>query len=64
MIKENYVDNFLQGERVTYHENGNVKILAHYDNGIIHGKYYQFTEDGKQIYMVEFDHGKKIEKNA
>ena len=47
LSQEYYKDGYLNGVTILYNENGTVKSLITFDEGVLDGFYFDFTDDGK-----------------
>ena len=60
--EKHWVEDRLEGEAVTYFENGEKYIIANYNNGLLHGDYFVYGTDGKVMQRYTYDSGKRIER--
>lgn len=51
----NFKEGVLDGERVSYYHNGQIKRQGLYASGALHGMWKTFNEKGDQILEVEYD---------
>lgn len=56
------LDRQLVGEYRMYDDTGQIRLRAHYSNGILHGNYIEYDEKGKVIVNKRYFAGVEIEE--
>jgi antitoxin component YwqK of YwqJK toxin-antitoxin module len=56
VLKEemNFKKGILDGEHISYFQNGQIKRKGSYNNGQLNGKWTNYNEDGKLVFEVEY----------
>ncbi len=49
-----------QGEYLRWHPNGQLEIRCHYQDGLAHGRYKEWLEDGTLAMELIFRNGKSV----
>jgi len=52
----------IEGERIIYYENGQIRQKVPFENGLVHGTITNWDENGKKVSETKFEHGKPIGK--
>lgn len=58
--QKHWVADRLEGEAITYFENGNKYIIANYNNGLLNGDYVINSTNGKIMQRYTYDNGTRI----
>ncbi|NLK49186.1 MAG: hypothetical protein GX294_00900 [Candidatus Cloacimonetes bacterium] len=58
--QKHWVADRLEGETITYFENGETYIIANYNNGLLNGNYIVKNINGKIMQRYTYDNGKRI----
>lgn len=57
LISIDQIKNGVMACRTTYHPNGEVHTISHYDNYQLHGTQHKFTASGKPLMELNWNHG-------
>jgi antitoxin component YwqK of YwqJK toxin-antitoxin module len=49
----------IQTSKITYWENGKMRLFAQYRNGNYHGKVYEWAPNGKMYHMGNYENGQE-----
>jgi antitoxin component YwqK of YwqJK toxin-antitoxin module len=58
LMTENYKNGVLEGDKVTFYDNGKVTEKSFYKNNKLNGKVFRYTDDGVQISCMTYKDGK------
>lgn len=56
LISKDEIKNGIMVTKTTFHPNGNVHTISHYDNFLLHGKQLKFTASGKPLMEIDWKH--------
>ncbi|HSX38968.1 MAG TPA: toxin-antitoxin system YwqK family antitoxin [Chlamydiales bacterium] len=57
LISRDQIENGILASRTTYHPNGQIHTISHYDDYALHGDQKKFTSLGRPLMTLHWDHG-------
>ena len=62
VVKEemNYKKGYLDGERISYYKNGQVKLFGEYDKGKYDGTWKKYSEEGTMLFIATYQNDSLI----
>lgn len=61
ILEATYLEGYLNGEKIEYYENGNIKYKGHFKNGIEYGEHSLYSENGKVEEQIFYSDGFVLE---
>lgn len=57
LLSKDLIENGLSSQRISYHPNGQIHTISHYQNNQLHGEQLKFTASGKPLMKLNWNHG-------
>ncbi|WP_310991303.1 hypothetical protein [Aequorivita marina] len=61
LLEATYLEGYLNGKKIEYHENGNLKYTGHFKNGTEYGEHTLFNKNGKVEARIFYANGNVVE---